>query len=457
MSILTEHRGLLDQPAVDDGDRKRLLDSLGAAFGEYRATVYERGFAGRATVPTQAAIDLFRIAREYADHSLQASRRPSGLYHSYNLIHFEKDGREISIDHLPEMLEGQVAAISSGALSSGEVLALVEALFASPLYRPDQRSFLLYPARELPAFLAKNVISKELVETTPLLAALIGAGDASLVVRDASGSYRFAPDLGSGSDLAAALDRLNETPDWMDLVAAHREAVQEAYETVFRHKSFTGRSGSMYKYEGLGSIYWHMVAKLALAVQESFWLARSVGEPADVTRKLADAYYRIRGGLSSDKSPTEYGAFPMDPYSHTPGHLGAQQPGMTGQVKEEMLARWGELGLRVGDGTISFDPVLLRRREFLTTDRDWVFTGLDGREQAILLPAQSLGFTFCQVPVVYRLAEGPTSVTVVNVSGDESTAAGVSLDQETSRAVFDRRGTVARVEASLAPSAIGRD
>ena len=37
---------------------------------------------------------------------------------------------------------------------------------------------------------------------------------------------------------------------------------------------------------------------------------------------------------------------PTDPYSHTPGFAGVQQPGMTGQVKEEILTRWGELGLR---------------------------------------------------------------------------------------------------------------
>ena len=35
------------------------------------------------------------------------------------------------------------------------------------------------------------------------------------------------------------------------------------YEEVFDHQSFTGRSGTFYKYEGLGCIYWHMVSKLA--------------------------------------------------------------------------------------------------------------------------------------------------------------------------------------------------
>ena len=56
---------------------------------------------------------------------------------------------------------------------------------------------------------------------------------------------------------------------WTDLVAANREDVYDVFESVFHHQRFTGRSGSMYKFEGLGSIYWHMVSKLLLAVQES--------------------------------------------------------------------------------------------------------------------------------------------------------------------------------------------
>ena len=40
---------------------------------------------------------------------------------------------------------------------------------------------------------------------------------------------------------------------------ADREALCGVFETVFNHRQFTGRSGAMFKYEGLGCIYWHMV------------------------------------------------------------------------------------------------------------------------------------------------------------------------------------------------------
>ena len=42
-------------------------------------------------------------------------------------------------------------------------------------------------------------------------------------------------------------------------------------------------------------------------------------------------------GFKKTESPAEYGAFPDDPYSHTPSFGGARQPGMTGQVKEEKV------------------------------------------------------------------------------------------------------------------------
>ena len=41
----------------------------------------------------------------------------------------------------------------------------------------------------------------------------------------------------------------------------------EGYESVFEHRSYTGRSGTMFGYQGLGSVYWHMVSKLMLAAQ----------------------------------------------------------------------------------------------------------------------------------------------------------------------------------------------
>ena len=47
-----------------------------------------------------------------------------------------------------------------------------------------------------------------------------------------------------------------------------RDQVTSLFVELFEHQLFTGRSGGMYAYEGIGSIYWHMVSKLLLAVSE---------------------------------------------------------------------------------------------------------------------------------------------------------------------------------------------
>ena len=241
-----------------------------------------------------------------------------------------------------------------------------------------------------------------------------------------------APAVATSGGLAEALDQLSANPQWTELVAAHRTELDDLFEAVFQHRRFTGRSGSMYKYEGLGSIYWHMVAKLLLAVQEAFWKARTAGESAETQDALAEAYYRVRSGLSSDKTPAEYGAFPTDPYSHSPSHMGAQQPGMTGQVKEEVLTRWGELGVRINGGVIEFDPALLRRSEFLTAERSWTYLDLTGQRKTLTLPTGSLAFTYCQVPIVYRLGNGTRSTTLTMTDGSLRTIEALQLDPVTS-------------------------
>ena len=68
------------------------------------------------------------------------------------------ENKGISISYLPEMLEGQVAILSSGILSAKQSIKVLDALRNSDLYRKDQNSYILYPNKELPKFLEKNII-----------------------------------------------------------------------------------------------------------------------------------------------------------------------------------------------------------------------------------------------------------------------------------------------------------
>ena len=98
-----------------------------------------------------------------------------------------------------------------------------------------------------------------------------------------------------------------------------------------------------------------------LAVQESYFRGLQDGTPAKILDRIKEHYYEIKAGIGWYKSPDVYGAFPTDAYSHTPANAGAKQPGLTGQVKEDILCRFGELGVFVDEGELYFDPCLLRK------------------------------------------------------------------------------------------------
>jgi len=205
----------------------------------------------------------------------------------------------------------------------------------------------------------------------------------------------------------------------------------------------------MYAYEGLGCVYWHMVTKLLLAVQEVALSAYQRGEAITVREALARQYYRIRGGLGFEKSVREYGAFPTDPYSHTPSYAGAQQPGMTGMVKEEILTRFGELGVRAQDGIIGFKPVLLKRDEFLVEPGVYRFYDLAGICRSLEIPAGALAFSYCQVPVVYRIARGEAWIRITTDDDVTTERPGCWLDASESATLVGRLGRIARIEVGM--------
>jgi hypothetical protein len=450
--ILERYRATLGAERVDDATRKRMMDELGVAFTSYRERVYASGFSAKTALGADEVLAWCRSALYHVDHAIQANRRSDGLYHSYNLLEVSADGTRAAVQPLGVMLEGQVAALSSGLVGPPEAMDLLASLYASSLYRPDQDSFLLYREKTLPTFLERNAIPEAKAVGVPLVGELLAAGDTSIVERDADGVLRFHGDFSKASDVAAALDRLQQRESWTRSAVRDRRALIELFAYVFDHRRFTGRSGTMYAYEGLGSIYWHMVAKLLLAVQEVALGAYRGGEEASVCAALARGYYRIRGGLGFEKSVRDYGAFPTDPYSHTPRHAGAQQPGMTGQVKEEILTRFGELGLRVQDGIVEFGPLLLRRHEFLQEAGTYRYFDLAGAARSLDVPAGALAFSCCQVPVVYQLTRGEGWIRVTRGNEAAAEREGCRLDASDSRALLARRGGISRIEVGIPES-----
>lgn len=443
---LARHHGLLEIK-INDRDRRKMLNGLQHASDRYRRQIYGRGFSGDKTpVQTGKLIQFFNLALRWVDLSVRANRRKDGMYHAYNLISLDRK-TELPIRRLYEMLEGQVAALSSGCLSAEESLHVLKALRQSAMYRADQHSYLLYPDRRLPRFTERNNISPGEVRRSKLLRKLIADGNRLLVERDVRGRYHFNGALANANEVGKTLYQL-AVVGYAALVKRDAALVLEIYERLFDHQSFTGRSGTFFGYEGLGSIYWHMVSKLLLAAQEVFFRAVEERASASLLKQLADAYYDIRAGIGDYKTPETYGAFPMDPYSHTPAHAGARQPGLTGQVKEDILCRMGELGLFTREGEIHFRPLLLRREEFLTAADRFEFYDVHGVKERIKLPTRSLAFTYCQVPMIYQLA-AKDSVTIFFADGSQKRSDELRIGADISREIFERSGKVKRVVASL--------
>jgi hypothetical protein len=380
-----------DQPiSFTDHTRRTFTDQMGRAGEAYRNAVYAGHSGKKVEMDASLICQFLNMTLDFIDQSIDVNQREDGLYHAYNLVKFDRG--TITISHLYEMLEGQVAVLSSRRLNAEQAADLLDAMRQSALYREDQRSYMLYPARKRASFLDMNNLPKEAL-SLPIVQRLLANHATDILTQDCQGGVHFSADFNNADFLLRAIQRSSE-----DITPEETEQLLNLYEQLFNHHAFTGRSGTFYKYEGLGCIYWHMVSKLLLAVGECIQAYNQYpigGTPSHSSKAASDliAHYKaIREGIGSHKTPAEYGSFPFDAYSHTPSMSGVQQPGMTGQVKEDIISRFFELGVQVQNGQITFCPTML-------TDADF----RDGE----------LRFSYCGTEIIYRkTAHGTGSVTL---------------------------------------------
>lgn len=429
-----------------DADRRKFADFLGNAHAKYRNEIYAYSFSGeKSKIQVKDLVAFIRISLQYVEHSIKANKRKDGLYHAYNLISIQPDG--IAIRNLYEMLEGQVAVLSSGFLSAAENLEVLNALKNSKMFREDQYSYMLYPDRILPSFMEKNWVPEPQIEQSPLLQKLLADNNTSIIQKDMLGEYHFNADFRNAEVLGEALDKLR-IGNYNQLIEKEKTNILHIYEEVFDHQSFTGRSGTFYEYEGLGSIYWHMVSKLLLATQECYFQGIAEGANPKLTNQFIGHYYEIKAGIGLYKSPDLYGAFPTDAYSHTPANAGVKQPGLTGQVKEDVISRLGEVGLLINKGNIAFDTSLLNKEEILKTNQTFEFFDINGRNRRISLTTNQIGFTFCLVPFIYTFSS-KDKIIVEYQDGSTEEMRGKTLNNRISSLIFNRSGQIDRVEVLI--------
>jgi len=400
-------------------DRFELARSNFKALETYRAEATLPESREESSLSRDHLRKLCRLAIDVLQVVLEVNRRGDGLWHSYNILKIELIDEEMRIQNLQLMLEGQVAILSSGFLDHHEALGLLESLEGSELRSSRHPTYLLYPDRDYPSFEEINLVDHQAILAIDFLSEMVKQDDRRLVYQDSTGAWRFADSLVNSYALAVQLDQLE------GLSNEQREQIENLYEVVFDHQSFTGRSGSMFGYEGLGCVYWHMVSKLMLAAQEvSLKILEQTCED-DLKRRAIAAYYKIQRGLGFRQTAKQYGAFPAEPYSHSQGDRGAQQPGLTGQVKEGILCRLGELGVQFEDGCLCFRPRLLRKAEF--------------RQGKV-------SFTHARTPVTYQLGEREAgSISVFMNDGSQRDFSAGKLDVATSRAVLFEEGTVSNI------------
>ena len=385
-----------------DQTRRSFTDQVGRAGEAYRNAVYAGHSGKKVEMDASLICQFLNMTLDFIDQSIDVNQREDGLYHAYNLVKFDKG--TIAISHLYEMLEGQVAVLSSRRLNAEQAADLLDAMRQSALYREDQRSYMLYPARKRASFLDMNNLPAEAL-SLPIVQRLLANHATDILTQDCQGGVHFSADFNNADFLLRAIQRSNE-----DITTEETEQLLSLYEQLFNHHAFTGRSGTFYKYEGLGCIYWHMVSKLLLAVGECI----QASNLSPLTSRLISHYSEIREGIGSHKTPAEYGSFPFDAYSHTPSMSGVQQPGMTGQVKEDIISRFFELGVQVQNGQITFCPTMLTEADFR-----------DGE----------LRFSYCGTEIIYRkTAQGTGSVT---------------LTPEQSKHIFARDGEIKQLIIEL--------
>ena len=440
--VFNQHKANIES-GFSTKERYLFTRNLGEAGSKYRESIYSDSFSGeKIDLQNKTLVEFIHLSLKYIEQSIQKNKRSDGLYHAYNLISIKNES--ISIRYLYEMLEGQVAVLSSGYLSGKESLEVLDALKSSRLFRADQYCYILYPDRQLPRFNEKNKLSAEQVNKSKLLQTLLEQNNSEIIKKDIAGDFHFNSNFKNAAFLERALNQLNDEK-FGDLVTQEKELILNLYEEIFDHQSFTGRSGTFYGYEGLGSIYWHMVSKLLLATQECFFQALAQHANSEILGRLKNHYYEIKAGIGVYKSPELYGAFPTDAYSHTPGNAGAKQPGLTGQVKEDVISRFGELGIQVKNGKIVFDTSLLNTNEILSKKERFRFFDLEGKEQNIELNEQQLACTFCQVPILLNFGE-KEKIKVSFSTGKVEEYTGNELPEELSSALFKRNKFINRVE-----------
>jgi hypothetical protein len=107
---------------------------------------------------------------------------------------------------------------------------------------------------------------------------------------------------------------------------------------------------------------------------------------------------------------------------------------MTGQVKEDIINRFFELGMSVREGQLTILPVILNKAEFIQPD-------------STIQPGYTspyLSFSYCSVPFVFLL-DGNSGIDIHYRDRKSESINGYSLSSVQSQDVFNRDPTIQKI------------
>ena len=125
---------------------------------------------------------------------------------------------------------------------------------------------------------------------------------------------------------------------------------------------------------------------------------------------------------------------------------------MTGQVKEEIITRMGELGCSLKNGTLVFQIELLKLSEFLKKDAVFSYVDINHNFCEYVLKPDQLGFTYCQVPIIYQLSEQDCNISVSFKNQTTENISGNILPSEISNKLFSRSGEIKEIKVNCLKS-----
>ena len=107
-----------------------------------------------------------------------------------------------------------------------------------------------------------------------------------------------------------------------------------------------------------------------------------------------------------------------------------------------------KLGVRVKNGKISFDTTILRKDEFINDKSKFKYVDYNNNIQHIELEEKSLGFSVCQVPVIYHLSN-KSEIVISFSNGEKNKINGNEIDQINSKKIFERTNEIEKIDVFI--------